>query len=240
MKPFVSLVGNTEYNIGCTGRTVYVFDKNGAQVASFRDLPYAYDCAISPKGDVFVVKTTEGRLAVYSLDGMCLLKKFRFSSVDEMQDDNFCFSPDGEEFYNIERHTDGCKTALSVYDTKDFTLKKRLFSENTDMMLNFVEVTEEGIYLLGYFRKNPTFFGRKKGIGVADRFFVARLTDDEICDIRYISESDHRFCADYKRVEMSGFTEERKRLSGLGDDALAAAREHGFSAYELWKNGLSE
>ncbi len=122
MKPFVSLVGNGEYNIGCTGRTVYVFDKNGTQVAVFRDLPYAYDCAISPKGDVFVVKTTEGRLAVYSLDERRLLKKFRFSSVDEMQDDNFCFSPDGEEFYNIERHTDGCKTVLSVYDTKDFTL----------------------------------------------------------------------------------------------------------------------
>lgn len=236
MKPFISFVGNGEYSIGCTGRTVYVFDKNGEQVASFGDLPYAYDCAISPKGDVFVVKTTEGRLAVYSLDELRLVKKFRFSSVDEMQDDNFCFSPDGEEFYNIERHTDGCKTALSVYDTKDFSLKKRLFSENTDMMLSWIEIIGGEIYLLGFFRKSKTGIFGKKQIGAAEKFFVAKLVGDEICDIRYISENDYRFCTDYKKVEMSGFTEERKRLSGISEEKLISARSEGFSIARMWKN----
>lgn len=235
MRKFHSYISNGEYSIGCTGQTVYVFDKNGAEVAKFRDLQYAYDCAVSPKGDVFAVKTTEGRLAVYSLDELRLIGKFRFSAVDEMQDDNFCFSSDGEEFYNIERHGDGCKTAFSVYDTKDFSLKKRLFSDNSDMMLNCVEVNGDWIYLLGYFRKKQTGFLGKKRIGAADRFFVARLVGDEICDIRYISESDHRFCADYKRTEMSGFTEESKRLSGIGEEKLNAARNGGFSIAQMWK-----
>ncbi len=240
MKSFVSLVSNGEYSIGCTGQTVSVFDKCGAEIAKFKDLPYAYDCAISPKGDVFVVKTTEGRLAVYSLDGMRLVKKFRFSTVDEMQDDNFCFSHDGEEFYNIERHTDGCKTALSVYDTKDFSLKKRLFSDNTDMMLSCVEISDGEIYLLGFFRKSKTGIFGKKQIGVAEKFFIAKLVGDEICDIRYISENDYSFYKYYKKAEMSGFTEERKRLSGLDDDVLTDAHERGFSAYDLWKNGTNE
>ncbi len=104
------------------------------------------------------------------------------------------------------------------------------------MMLNFVEAIEDEIYLLGYFRKNPTLFGRQKGIGVAEKFFVARLTDDEICDIRYISESDHRFCEDYKRVEMSGFTEDSVRLSGVSEEKLIAAKNSGFSIARMWKN----
>lgn len=236
MKSFVSLVSNGEYSIGCTGQTVCVFDKNGAEIAKFKDLPYAYDCAISPKGDVFVVKTTEGRLAVYSLDGMRLVKKFRFSTVDEMQDDNFCFSPDGEELYNIERHTDGCKTALSVYDTKDFSLKKRLFSDNTDMMLSCVEINGGEIYLLGFFRKSKTGIFGKKQIGAAEKFFVAKLVGDEICNIRYISENDYRFCADYKKAEFSGFTEESKRLSGLSEEKLIDAYSCGFSIAQVWEN----
>lgn len=236
MKSFVSLVSNGEYSIGCTGQTVYVFDKCGAEIAKFKDLPYAYDCAISPKGNVFVVKTTEGRLAVYSLDEMRLVKKFRFSTVDEMQDDNFCFSPDGEEFYNIERHTDGCKTALSVYDTKDFSIKKRLFSEDTDMMLSCVEISGGEIYLLGFFRKSKTGIFGKKQIGAAEKFFIAKLVGDEICNIRYISENDYCFCADYKKAEFSGFTEESKRLSGLSEEKLIDAYNCGFSIAQVWGN----
>ncbi len=236
MKSFVSFVSSGEYSVGCTGQTVYVFDKSGAEIAKFKDLPYAYDCVISPKGDIFVVKTTEGRLAVYSLDERRLVKKFRFSSVDEMQDDNFCFSPDGEEFYNIERHTDGCKTAFSVYDTKDFSLKKRLFSDNTDMMLSCVEINGGEIYLLGFFRKSKTGIFGKKQVGIAEKFFVARLVGNEICDIRYISEKDYRFCTDYKKVEMSGFTEERKRLSDIGEEKLSDARSSGFSVARIWEN----
>lgn len=236
MRRFHSYISNGDYSIGCTGQTVCVFDKSGAEIAKFKDLKYAYDCAISPKGDIFVAKTTEGRLAVYSLDELRLIKKFRFSAVAESQDDNFCFSPDGEEFYNIERHGDGCKTAFSVYDTKDFSLKKRLFSENTDMVLACVEINGGELYLSGFFRKKQRGLFGKKRIGVADKFFVARLVGDDICDIRYISENDHCFCTSYKRVETSGFTEEAKRLSGISEEELNAARNGGFSIAQMWKN----
>ncbi len=235
MRKFYSYISNGEYSVGCTGQTVCVFDKSGLEIAKFNDLNYAYCCAISPKGDVLAVKTTEGRLAFYSLDELHLIKKFRFSSVAEMQDDNFCFSPDGEEFYNIERHTDGCKTVFSVYDTKDFSLKKRLFSENTDMKLGCVEINGGEIYLSGFFRKKQSGLLGKHQIGAAEKFFVARLVGDEICDIRYISESDYGFCTDYKRVEMSGFTEKEKELSDISEEELTKARDNGFSIAQMWR-----
>jgi len=120
MPNFKTYIGNEKYNIGCTGQTIYVYDKNGIKLAKFKDLIYAYHAAISPNGDIFVVKTTDGRLGVYSLERLKLIKKFRFSKVDGAQDDNFCFSPDGKEFYNIERHVDSLKTALSIYETDNF------------------------------------------------------------------------------------------------------------------------
>ena len=104
MPKFWSLISNGKYRVGCTGQTVYIYDQNGTELVKFKDLPYAYTAAFSPKGDIFVVKSTAGRIAVYSLDEPCLIQKFRFSKVDGSQDDIFCFSPDGEWFYNIERH----------------------------------------------------------------------------------------------------------------------------------------
>ncbi len=112
MRNYWSLVGNGKYQVGCTGQTVYVLDNDGNEIAKFKDLIYAYTPVISPNGDIFVVKTTEGRLAVYSFSPPKLIKKFRFSKVDASQDDNFCFSPDGKELYNIERHVDSCKNYI--------------------------------------------------------------------------------------------------------------------------------
>ena len=61
MRGFWSLIENDKYKIGCTGKTVCLFDKQDNEIAKFRDFPYAYTSAISPRGDIFVVKTTEGR-----------------------------------------------------------------------------------------------------------------------------------------------------------------------------------
>ncbi len=237
MKSFYSLVSNGEYSIGCTGQTVYVFDKNAAEIARFKDLTYAYDCAISPKGDIFVVRTTEGRIAVYSLSELCLVKKFRFSDVAESQDDNFFFSSDGELLYNVERHIDSCKTALSVYDTKDFSLIKRLFSDNHDMVLTCGEYDSatETVYLTGFFRK--------KRSGVAFNFFVAKLENEEVSDIRYVSREEHDYCVSYKKLEMSGFAEKAKRLSDFNgrEEELIKAQREGLSIARLWnKKGESK
>lgn len=237
VKNFYSFVSNGEYSVGCTGQTVYIFDENGTELASFKDLTYAYDCAISPKGDAFVVRTTEGRIAVYSLSELCLVKKFRFSDVAEAQDDNLFFSSDGEMLYNIERHIDSCKTALSVYDTKDFSLIKRLFSDNHDMMLTCGEYDSatETVYLTGFFRK--------KRSRVAFNFFAARLENEELSDIRYISKAEHDYCVSYKKLEMSGFTEKGKRLSDFNgrEEDLIKAQQEELSISRLWnKKGESK
>lgn len=245
MKSFYSYVSNGNYSIGCSGQSVCVYDKNGVEIAVFKDLTYAYDCAISPKGDIFAVKSTEGRLAVYSLTDLCLVKKFRFSQVAESQDDNFCFSADGEEFYNIERHGDSCKTALSIYAAKDFSLKKRLFSEEINTVLTCIEIDSAGnVYLTGFNRKEKSgvvsgFFahtGGKEKIGVADKWFVAKLVDGTLSDIRYISADEHEYCVDYKKLEMSGFAEKSVKLSFFKDknDELLKAREEQFSLAVLW------
>ena len=79
MPRFKSIIENEKYGVGCTGQTVWVWDKNDTVIAKFKDLIYAYRAAFSPRGDIFVVKSTEAWLAVYSLETMSLIKKFRFS-----------------------------------------------------------------------------------------------------------------------------------------------------------------
>ena len=103
MRSFWSYIKNDKYAVGCTGQTVYVYDNAGAELAKFRDIIYAYMPMFFPNQNKFLVKSTDGRLAVYSLDELRLIKKFRFSKVDCAQDDGFCFSRDGRYFYNLER-----------------------------------------------------------------------------------------------------------------------------------------
>lgn len=200
MKSFAGFTSNGEYSVGCTGQTVYLYDKDGKELAKFKDLIYAYSPMISPDGKIFVVKTTEGRLAVYSLEHRTLIKKFRFSKVNGAQDDNFCFSPDGKELYNIERHIDSLKTALSVYDTRDFSLKKRILNDDYSLVLAAVEysVNENKIFLLGYMREPES--------GVAYKFFVGELIKDSLENIVYISEKEYDFYLHCKYLEIHPFT----------------------------------
>ncbi|MBQ8210811.1 MAG: hypothetical protein IJZ35_09535 [Clostridia bacterium] len=201
MPRFQSLISNGEYIVGCTGQTVYVYDKNNIELAKFKDLKYAYTPEFSPNGDIFIVKSTTGRLAVYSLKELSLLKKFRFSKVDCSQDDGFCFSPDGKEFYNIERHIDSCKTALSIYNTTDFSLKKRLFLKDTLTVLSDIEYDNETdtYYLIGFFRDKVT--------GVKSECFVSKLVNDKLTDILEVSWKEYVNCTEYKNLQRMGFSD---------------------------------
>lgn len=225
MKKFVGFTSNGEYSVGCTGRTVYLYNKDGKELAKFKDLIYAYSPLISPDGKIFVVKTTEGRLAVYSLEYRTLIKKFRFSKVDGAQDDNFCFSPDGKELYNIERHIDSFKTVLSVYDTTDFSLKKRILNDNYNLVLEAVEysVNENKIFLLGYMREPQS--------GVADKFFVGELIKDGLKNIAYISEKEFDFYLDCKQLEIHSFT----LSDNYTPDEIEQIKKAKHSLAKLWK-----
>lgn len=229
MKQFIGLASNGKYSVGCTGQTVYLYDKEGKEIAKFKDLTYAYAPLISPDGKIFVVKSTTGRLAVYSLETYSLIKKFRFSNVDGAQDDNFCFSPDGRELYNIERQTDELKTALSIYDTSDFSLKKRILCDDYNVVLSAVEYSaeENRIFLLGFIRDEKS--------GVACKYFVGELLEETLQNIVSIRSSEHDFYLDCKDIELYGEALCCGILGSYTGEEIERIRKAKHSLAKLWK-----
>ncbi len=211
MRSFWSYVSNGTVSVGCTGQTVYVYDQSGNELAKFKDMKYAYLPVISPDGKQLVVKSTEGRLAVYSLETLSLIKKFRFSKVNCAQDDGCCFSPDGSLFYNIERQGDDLHTALSIYDTETFTLKKRLLNTDDNMCIQAIEydTASDTVYLLGFYRNEN---------GIASRFFVAQLIENELCHVRRVSQKEHGGYVAYKDLQSMGFTRKKYEWSYMDAD----------------------
>ena len=204
MPSFWSYIGNDRFNIGCTGQTVYVYDKAGKELARFKDLIYAYLPVISPRGDHFVVKTTDGRMAVYSLETLSLVKKFRYSKVDGAQDDGCCFSPDGSELWNIERHNNSMFTAISIYDAADYSLKRRILDQDPDLVVRSLQFDGDTAYVLCFRR------GKRK-----IRYYVAKLIDDELRDSCEIKEDIFDFYYWYLDLAAHGFTEKAKKWSAL-------------------------
>ena len=227
MPSFWSYIGNGKYKVGCTGQTVYVYDDAGTELARFRDLQYAYLPVFSPRGDCFAVKTTDGRLAVYSLQTLTLIKKFRFSKVDGSQDDGCCFSPDGGEFYNIERHRNSTITALSIYDTSDFSLKKRILDRDPDTVLSAIEFGRDAAYVL-FFRRCAT----------GNRYYVAKLIGDELREPFEIAAGRFAFYEAYLRLAAMGFTKKAKEWSWFSyhdfDLSEIEAQNHTLGA--LWRS----
>jgi len=197
MKKFWSYIENDTHGVGCTGQTVFVYDKSGNELAKFKDLPYAYRAALSPLGNIFLVKTTEGRLAVYSLENLSLIKKFRYSKVDGAQDDGFCFSSDGKYFINVERQGDSLHSAISVYDTTDFSRKSQLLLGDS-MTVSHIELIDGEYYVLGFMRGDDR---------VLSDCFVGKFENNEIKDTVFISEKEHEFYNDYLDLKIEGFTE---------------------------------
>ena len=224
MKKLWSYIENDEYGVGCTGQTVYLYDKNGTELKKFKDLPYAYKSAFSPLGNIFVVKTTEGRLAVYSLDTLSLIKKFRYSNVDGAQDDGFCFSPNGKYFINIERQGDSLHSAISVYDTNNFTRVSQLLLGDK-VTASHIEVANDEYYVLGSMRSDD---------GVPSDCYVGKFANNEIKDVKIISEREHEFYRDYLDLKLMGFTEKAYEWSRF-EISLDKLRSAGHSLANLWK-----
>ncbi len=229
--PFHSLISNGEYIVGCTGQTVYVYDINNTLVAKYPKHRYVYYSAFSPCGDMFAVKSVEGYLAFYSLKDYSLLKKFRFSKVDGAQDDGFCFSPDGNEFYNIERQINSCISALSIYDTKDFSLKKRLFQEDIFTELSDIEYDTESdaFYIIGFFRDKKS--------RVANERYIAKLINDEMKDIVIITNKEYVNCTENKRLKRMGFSKAAREYFETNPDDKSYEEDWALShIYNLKKS----
>lgn len=239
MPRFWGYISNGQYSVGCTGQTVYVYDSAGKELARFKDIRYGYTPLFSPDGDRLVVKSTEGRLAVYSLTERKLLKKFRFSKEDGGQDYNMCFSPDGKLFYNVEVHPDPAEPgeitfAIGIYETESFTLLRHLFLEDPAIDPIAVQWDTESdiLYVLGKGRQGDGF-----------QPFVAILEEDSLCDLYPVSEKEDAFYHGYLHTKAMGFTPLSKEWSLLkyaGYDPDKVEKEsHTLS--ELWlRHALEE
>lgn len=227
---FWTYLKTDKYNIGLTSKAVYVFDKQGNEVTKFSDLNYAHHGCVSHNQDLLAIKSTEGRIAVYSLEKLVLIKKFRFSKIDGGQDDNFIFSPDDKYLYNIECHVSSTKTSLSIYRTSDFSLEKRLFDEDDKLVLSWIEYDKytDDYYLLGFLRDPKS--------GAASKFFVTRLCEDKLQDMKFIKESTYFSWSMAKSVEFSEFTEESyKWMFALKNIPLDEIKSKDLSLADLWK-----
>ena len=224
MKNFWSYIENEKYGIGCTGQAVYVYDKNGTELAKFKDLSHAYKAAFSPLGNIFIVKSTAGSLAVYSLETLSLIKKFRFSDITCLQDDGFCFSADGKYFINIERHIDTSTSAISVYDTADFSKKSQLLLHKF-VVVSQIEFSDGKYYVLGHMRK--TICGTYES-------FVGKFANNSLTDIRVIPEEEFQFYENYLDLKHMGFTEKAYEWHEFKTD-LTRLKRLTVSLANLWK-----
>ena len=169
-------------------------------MATFRDIPHAYTPLFSPDGKQLAVKSTEGRMAVYDLEQLTLLKKFRFSKVDGAQDDNFCFSPDGRFLYNIERYPDNLRTRIGVYDTRDYSAAAYWLAEDPTLLVAAIECAPDGtLFILGEKSPAPDM--------ESDYYFVAKLNGGRLAEETEIRKNTFWFYREYIDLKMSGFTE---------------------------------
>ena len=218
-----NIISNGEYSVGTTGQTVYLYDKDGNELKRFKDIIYAYTPMFSPDGKIFVVKSTDGRLAVYSLESCSLIKKFRFSKFDAAQDGGFCFSPDGKYFINLENHgDDGLIWAVTVYDTKDFSVVSRTYLG--DLALSYIE----------YDHKTAEYYCIGCTPGVEGSDFVAKYKNNEITDIRNYPKKDWDFNISYFDLKQHGFTEKNYEWSYM-KESLDELKLMNLSVAELYE-----
>lgn len=199
MRSFETFIKNDRYSVGCTGQTVYIYDSAGNEIAKFKDLIYAYHAILAPDGNTLVVKSTDGRLAIYDLPNLKLTKKFRFSKIDGAQDDFFCFSEDGTRFYNIERQNASYNSCIAMYDTSDYTCLARYYAEDPLTEPIHIEYDEEkdAFFLLGFIRNEESH--------ILDYGFVAKFENGELKEPYRLTKNEFDYYRDYKHLEMTGF-----------------------------------
>lgn len=224
MKKFWAYISNGKYSVGTTGQTVYLYNEHGDEIGKFKDIIYAYTPMFSPDGKIFVVKSTDGSLAVYSLENHSLIKKFRFSKFDAAQDEGFCFSEDGKYFVNLESHgKDGLHNAITLYETSDFSEVSQLmfYGDIVPTYIEFDSNTQE-YYVLGIIRDYNI-------VG-----FIAKYKNNDIVDMIKISEDDYDFYDGYFGLKMDGFTEKAHQWSRLKNEDLEFLKSMNISLARLY------
>lgn len=166
MKKYITYIKNSRFAVGTTGRAVQVFNEAGKKVAEFRDLTYAYNVAFTLSGDKLIVKSTEGMLALYSLNELQLIKKIRFGSAP--QDGGFCFSQDGTRFLNVAMYEKPRRYEVKAYSPDDLSEIETVFSSE-DVGVFDIECAKDGeCYVLG--NGNEAFVGIIKDGMIAEKY----------------------------------------------------------------------
>ena len=208
MRKFWGFYDNGSFKVGCNGQTMYLYDAENHELAKFKDITYAYCGAFKPNSNMFILRSTEGRIAVYDCDEKKLLKKFRFSDVDYSQDDGFCFSPDGKYFLNIERIGSSIHTRLSIYETDTFSPIKRLFENDEQLAMSNIEYNP-------FDNQYSVLFFMRGNDGVYSQGYVGVLKEDSIIEEQPLSSKAYNFLQSYKSLQLSGFTEKSMEWSEL-------------------------
>ena len=226
MRKFWTFLDNGTYRAGCNGGTLYIYDQNNLELAKFKDIRYAYTGAFHPSKNIFALKSTEGALAFYDLDRMCLLKKIVYTRLGA-QDEGFAFTPDGRYFLNIEKPVLSYRTELTIYDTEAFEVVKRVFRGEETILLENLEFsgTSPDCFALGFLRGDDGVFA----VG-----FIAKLQEDSLTDLRMLPEDLYEYTLWYKRWERSSYAEKELEWS---HPALkgAVARPH-VTLESIWRS----
>ena len=231
MRSFWGFYNNGKYKVGCNGATMYLYDADDHELAKYKDIPYAYRGAFKPHSNIFVLRSTEGRLAVYDCDERKLLHKFRFSDVDGSQDDGFCFSADGKNFLNIERTGTSVRTRLSIYETRSFSLVKRMFEDDRSLALSDIEYNAlENQYTVLFFVRDTH--------GFYNQGYVGEFKENQIIHKQPLSAKAYDFLRSYKSLQSSGFTEKSMKwsglhYSGLTNDEILTLRDRNFDMFSF-------
>ena len=229
MRRFWGFYDNGKYKVGCNGATMYLYDTDNHELAKFKDIPYAYRGAFQPKTNIFVLKSAEGRLAVYDCEERKLLRKFRFSNVDGAQDDGFCFSPDGKYFMNIEKTESSLNSRLSIYETQSFSPVKRCFEDDRSLVLSHIEYSApENQYAVLFFLRDPH--------DVYHQGYVGQFKEGQLTHKQPLSKKVFDFLQSYKSLQLSGFTEKSMEWSclhyaGFTNHEILELRDRNFDMF---------
>lgn len=212
MRKFWGFYKNESYSVGCNGRTIYIYDANGKELARFKDFPYAYTAAFRPYTNIVAVKSTEGFLGFYDLDSLSLIKKITVTRLGA-QDEGFAFIPDGRWFYNIEKPINSCQTQLSIYDAESFEKVSTLFPDERKMFLNSIEFDRgTGVgYVLGFMRDDAE---ESFDYGFVGKLDVKR---GSVTELRALDKKQYDYLHWYKSWEASGFTEKSFEWNPLNE-----------------------
>ena len=150
--------------------------------------------------------------------------------MDGSQDDGYTFSLDGAHFYNIERQNNSCNSAISVYDTSNFSRINIYLAEDEDINPDFIEYDKTGnLFVLGFCRGEN---------GVFCHGFIAKFSEAQgLTDTYKLSYDDYRFYHNFKNLERSGFTDKAKQWSGFFYDGvdMTGMENQKYPLFELWE-----